>query len=154
MPAFPKVAVCAALIALAAPTALSAQDAAVPDSSEEAITQLSDTLSDPDFQAQMSAVAEVLLSSMLDLEVGSMMAAVDEASGGAVSEKGGDIDPDARLRDIAPEADEIPEQVSEKLPQMMTSMAIMSDGMAEMLPALKAMAKRMRGALEEAQTAQ
>ncbi len=140
-------AVCAISLAFAAPSVAFAQEA-VPDASEAAISELSQKLADPEFQDQLSAIAQVVMTSMLDLEIGPIANAMNEATGG----QGPEIDPDARIRDIAPDADEIPDQVAEKLPQAMSAMAVMGDGMAEMLPALKAMAKRMRGAFEEAQT--
>ncbi|MEL7198221.1 MAG: hypothetical protein AAGL10_07890 [Pseudomonadota bacterium] len=137
-------AACAISLALAAPSAALAQEA-IPDASEAAISELSEKLADPEFQDQLSAIAQVVMSSMLDLEIGPIANAMSETTGA----DGPDIDPDARIRDIAPDAEEIPETVAEKLPQAMNSLSIMSEGMAEMLPALKAMAKRMRGAFEE-----
>ena len=138
-------AACAISLALAAPSAVLAQEA-VPDSSEAAISELSEKLADPEFQDQLSAIAQVVMTSMLDLEIGPIANAMNEATGA----EGPEIDPDARIRDIAPEAEDIPEDLAEKLPQAMNSLSIMSEGMAEMLPALRAMAERMRGAFEEA----
>ncbi|KWV91713.1 hypothetical protein [Erythrobacter sp. YT30] len=138
----------AATFALAAPSAAFAQAAAV-DDSEAAISELSEQLSDPVFQDQMSAVASIFISSLLELEIGQFAAAVDEATGG----EGPEIDPDARIRDIAPEAEELPDKVADNLPKAMNAMSAMSSGMADMLPALQAMADRMKDAFEEADLA-
>lgn len=158
MRAFRTIAVAAALTACALPSPVTAQDLVTAQempaepavqSTDTAMAALSDRLSDPEFQAQMTSASQVLLSAMLDLEIGAFLDAVDEASGGAVSDKGRDIKPEDTLRDIAPDAEDFHDEVAEKLPQAMNAMSVMSEGMAELAPALKAMAERMRDAMDD-----
>ena len=123
MRAYPIVA--AAVLALAAPTyAQSQEEASSSGSGEEALAELSDKLANPEFQEETAAIAQVFVSAMLDLKVGPLAEAMDRATNG----RGPDIDPDATLRDLAPEADEIPGQVAQNLPQAMDAMSAMTDG--------------------------
>ena len=143
MRAYPVVA--AAVLALATPTFAQGQEAAPPEA-EPVLAEMSEKLADPEFQAQAAAMAQVFLGTMLDLKVGPLAEALDRATDGG----GPDIDPDATIRDLAPEADELPNQVSERIPQAMNAMSVMTDGMQTMLPALRDMAVRMRDAMEDA----
>ncbi len=138
----------AAVLALATPSITFAQDAAdiPPSDAESSLSQLSEKLSDPAFQDQAAVMAEILLGTVLELPIGPMAEALDKATGG----QGPDIDPDARVRDLAPEADELPEQLSSELPRAMNAMSGMAEGLELMLPALRDMAERMKGALDEA----
>lgn len=146
MRAYPAVA--AALLLLATPSLVYAQDAAPPEA-EPALAELSEKLADPEFQAQAATMTQILLGSMLDLKVGPLAEAMNHATDG----EGPDVDPDATIRDLAPEAEDLPGQVSERLPQAMNAMSAMSDGMQTMLPALRDMAARMRDAMEQARDA-
>ena len=78
-------------------------------------------------------MAQILFGTLLDLEVGPLSAAIDRATDG----RGPDIDPDARLRDLAPEAEDLPEEVAEHVPEAMAAMGAMTDGMQAMIPAPK-----------------
>ncbi|MEL6529885.1 MAG: hypothetical protein AAFQ27_07975 [Pseudomonadota bacterium] len=136
----------AVALALATPSLVHAQDAA-PPAAEPALAEMSEKLADPQFQAQAAAMVQVLVGSMLDLKVGPIAEAINNATDG----QGPDVDPDARLRDLSPDAEEIPDQVADRLPQAMNAMSAMSEGMQTMLPALREMAERMRGAIEGVQ---
>ncbi|QUL36860.1 hypothetical protein [Erythrobacter sp. JK5] len=146
MRAFPLAA--AAVIAFASPVYAQADEQPV-EPPEAALSELSDRLGDPQFQDQAAVMAQVFVSAMLDLEVGPFADAIDRATGGA----GPDIDPDARVRDLAPEAEDLPERLSESLPVAMNAMSAMTEGMRDMLPAFRDMAERMREAIEEARDA-
>ncbi|MEP0189789.1 MAG: hypothetical protein ABJ311_02340 [Erythrobacter sp.] len=135
----------AAVLALAAPTYAQSQEEAS-GSGEEALAEMSEKLADPEFQEETAAIAQVFVTAMLDLKVGPLAEAMDRATNG----RGPDVDPDATLRDLAPEADEIPDQVAQNLPQAMDAMSAMADGMQTMLPALRDMAEQMRDAIENA----
>ncbi len=135
----------AAVLAFATPSIAYAQDAA-PPVADPALADMSEKLADPEIQAQASALAQVFLGSMLDLKIGPLAEAMNRATGG----EGPDIEPDATIRDLAPEAEELPDQVSEHLPQAMDALSVMTDGMQTMLPALRDMAARMRDAMEQA----
>ena len=138
----------AALLALATPSLSHAQDTAPPEA-EPALAEMTEKLGDPVFQAKAAAIAQVLVSTMLDMEIGPLAEAMNEATDG----RGPDIDPDARLRDLTPDADAIPEQVGDRLPEAMTAISAMGEGMQAMLPALRQMAEQMRGAIEQARDA-
>lgn len=138
----------AVVLALATPSMAYAQDADLPPA-EPALAEMSEKLADPEFQAQASALAQVFLGSMLDLKIGPLAEAMNRATDG----EGPDIDPDATIRDLSPEAEDLPDQVSERLPQAMNAMSAMTDGMQTMLPALREMAARMRDAMEQARDA-
>ncbi len=140
--------VAATALAFAIPTAAHAQDATPPEA-EPVLAEMSEKLADPAFQAQAAAIAQVLIGSMLELPIGPLADAMDEATGG----EGSEIDPDARVRDLAPGAEALPEQVAERLPEAMTAMSAMSEGVHAMLPALRDMAERMRGAIEQTRDA-
>ena len=116
---------------------------------EPALGDLAERLSDPEFQAQAAGLAQILVGTLLDLEVGPMAEAIDKATGG----RGPDIDPDARLRDIAPDAEDLPEEVGERVPEAMAAMGSMADGMQAMIPAIRDLAEQMRGAVEKARPA-
>ncbi|MEL6876817.1 MAG: hypothetical protein AAGL68_01805 [Pseudomonadota bacterium] len=135
----------AALLALAAPSVAYAEDAP-PDLSESSLSELSEKLADPRFQDQAATMAEALLGVFLEMPIGPMAEAVGKATGGEVA---ADIDPDARIVDLAPEAEALPEKLSDRLPQAMTAMSGMAEGMELMLPALREMAERMKGVMDD-----
>lgn len=134
----------AAVLAFVTPSLAIAQDDPT-EAPEEALNELSDTLADPQFQDQASAIAQVFVGAMLDLPVGPLAEAMDKATGG----EGSEIDPDARVRDLAPEAEELPDQISDNLPMAMSALSAMAEGMQDMLPALRDMADRMTRAMGE-----
>lgn len=136
--------VAAALLVLAAPTFAHAQEqpAAPP---ETALSDMSEKLADPAFQNQAATMAEIFLGALLDLPVGPFAEALSTASGGEIPP----IDPDTRVSDLAPEAEELPERLSDELPRAMNTMSAMAQGMEQMLPALREMADRMRIAMED-----
>ncbi len=142
MRAFPVAA--AVVLALATPSLALAQEAPA-EVPEAALSEMSEKLADPDFQNQAAAIAQVFVGAMLDLEVGPLAEAMNTATGG----EGPAIAPDARVRDLAPDAEELPDQISEKLPMAMSAMSAMTEGMQEMLPALRNMAERMKRAMDE-----
>ncbi len=151
MRAYPLVA--AAALALATPSVAFAQDALPPDT-DAALTEMSERLADPEFQAQASVVAQVLVGSMLDMKVGPLAEAMRDMrrslpNAGDDDSDTLDIDPDARLRDLAPNADELPEQMAERVPQAMSAMSGIGEGLRTMLPALLSMAEQMRGSFEQ-----
>ena len=134
----------AAVLALTTPSLALAQEAPS-EAPDAALAEMSEKLADPEFQNQAAAIAQVFVGAMLDLEVGPLAEAMNTATG----DEGPTIDPDARLRDLAPGADELPDQISEKLPMAMTAMSAMTEGMQDMLPALRNMAERMKRAMDE-----
>ncbi|MEP2551194.1 MAG: hypothetical protein ABJH26_07870 [Marinomonas sp.] len=142
--------VLAASLALAVPTSAMAQDAAEAATTsapaKQSLTELSQKLADPEFQEQAAMMGEVMVRMLLDMPVGPMGDALNKATDG----RSPAIDPDATVRDLAPGAEELPAQVSEKLPMAMNAMSSMAQGMDAMLPALKDMAERMSAMMKQA----
>ena len=135
----------AALLVLGAPSAALAQDGP----SDEAFAEMSEKLADPEFQEQAAMMGQVLVQTLLEMPVGPMAEAINRATDG----KGPDIDPNAKVKDLAPNAGALPAQMADKLPMAMNAMSSMSEGMQAMLPALRDMAERMRGAMDKAKDA-
>lgn len=130
------------------PMTATAQDA---EASNVDTTEITDKLTDPEFQAQMSDAMRAMSGVLMEMPVGPLI----EAAGKMSSEMGDgavpDVDPDATVRDLAGDkAEQATDEMAERLPQMMNSMAGMTDAMAAMLPALEAMAKQMQGAFKPA----
>ena len=135
------IAIAVVLAALAAPLPAFAQDNA-----EAAAARTAETLRDPALQQQMAEGMAAASEALLDVPLAPLARAVAEAAG----EDPRDIDPDMTLRQVSPEASDVPAQIHEKLPRMMGAMAGMAGGMAAMMPALREMAARMRDAVEQA----
>jgi hypothetical protein len=134
-------AIAAVLAACAAPVPVLAQD-----NTEEAVARTAETLRDPVLQARMAAGMAAASEALLDLPLAPLARAVAEAAG----EDPRAIDPDMTLREMSPEASDVPAEIHDKLPRVMGAMAGMTGGVAAMMPALREMAARMRDAVEEA----
>ena len=130
-------------LALAAPLALLTAPAHAADDSE--LAPLIETLSDPARQQSLAQTLAVLSEAFLDLPLAPMARAAAQAAG----EDPEAIDPDMTLRQIAPDAERVPEELSARVPEMMGAMAGMAQGMEAMLPALRQMAERMEQSLPD-----
>lgn len=140
-----------AALMVAAPSVAFAQDtsASVPENTTEtSLSEMSEKLADPEFQDHAAMMSSALVNVLLELPVGPMAEAMNDATGGRSPK----VDPDARVRDLAPGADELPTQISENLPRAMNMMSGMAKGVDAMLPALLDMADQMRGAMEPYKT--
>jgi len=125
----------AAALLTAAPMPAFAQ--ATEDAPLAAVTQV---LEDPAMQEQVALTAAALMGMLMELPVGALAETVSEAAG----EDAPDIDPDARVRDLVDDdAQDAPQQMAERLPEMMTAMAGMTGVLEEMLPQLRDLADRL-----------
>lgn len=131
------------VFAFAAPAALLAAPAQAASDSE--LGPLIETLSDPARQQSLAQTLAVLSEAFLDLPLAPMARAAAQAAG----EDPEAIDPDMTLRQIAPDAERVPEELSARVPEMMGAMAGMAQGMEAMLPALRQMAQRMEQSLPD-----
>lgn len=135
------------LAALAAPLPAHAQIETIDPDTEIAPPETNDALAarlaDPAAQQQMAATLAALSDVLLDLPLAPLARALADAG----VEAADDIPMDTTLRKLAPGSTRVQDEVTERLPQMMGSMAQLSKGMQEMMPALKEMAKRMREAI-------
>ena len=133
----------ASALALSAPTALLAQDEAVPDASA---TALADRLSDPAEQERMAGMLEAMGHILLNLPIGQLVGSVAEAAG----EDSSSFDRDATLAEMAgPKAEEVPGEIAERVPQMMGMLAGLMHGLEELRPALEQMSDVMREHVDE-----
>ena len=133
--------VSAVLVALAAPVPAFAQD-----HTEEEAARVAETLRDPAVQQTVAAGMAAASQALLDVPLAPLARAVAEAAG----EDPRDIDPDMTLRQVSPEAADVPAEIHDKLPRVMGAMAGMAGGFSAMIPALREMAERMKAAVEQA----
>ncbi|MCK9541617.1 MAG: hypothetical protein M0R03_06250 [Novosphingobium sp.] len=137
-PRFALAALCA--MGLVAPAA--AQDGG---RSQSRAAEIGKTLADPGAQIAVTAALAGLMEAVLDLKVGPLARAAGNASGDPELR---DMPPDASLRDVAgPGGDRLQQKIARETPRMMASMAGMAGALDEMMPQLRAMARRMRDAI-------
>lgn len=131
-----RLTVFAAALALAAPIPALAQPGEA--------GRMAQRLSDPEFQDALAETVAVMGEILLDMPLAPMAEAAAEIAG----KDPATVDPDLTLRKAAPGAGRVPGEMAEKLPRMMDGMAGMAGGVEAMLPALKAMAKRMEKSMD------
>lgn len=108
----------------------------------------SEKLTDPMVQAKVATMAALMTEMLLDLKVGPLARAMGEMGNADAR----DIDPDARLRDLAgPEARDMPRQVARELPRAMGQMGRTADAFEDMMPEFERMAEQMKRTFEKAQ---
>lgn len=104
--------------------------------------EMAERLSDPATQIAVTAVLSTLAQSVLDMDLGPLSRAMDDAglrSG---------LPPDARVGDIAgPDAARAPEEIARRTPRMMSAMAGMAGALDEMMPQLRDIGQRMKDAI-------
>ena len=131
-----------AALSLAVPAPVLAQIA--PDSDAE-LGVLVETLRDPVVQVQAGEMLAAMSQVLLNLKVAPLAEAMAEIAGEPID----DIDPDQTVRDLAPEAEYLPQDIRREVPQAMDRLAGMSGALAAMLPALRDMAAQMETAIED-----
>ena len=136
-----------AALAAATPLPVLAQDAVDDESVEQATARLSEKLSDPETQERLSQSVAVMSEVLLDLPLAPFLRAAAQMAG----EDPEAVDPDTTLRQVSPDAERVPGEIADKLPQMMGAMAGMAGGMGAMMPALREMAERVKDAVEVAE---
>ena len=135
-----------AALAAATPASLAAQEAVPdPEFDEPEMGELVDRLEDPAEQERLAAMLGTMGEVILALPVGPMMEAVATARG----EDPAYVDRDATVGDLAgPEAERLPGEMANKVPQMMGMMAGMVESIDAMRPMLEAMANTFRAQIE------
>ncbi|WP_162935678.1 hypothetical protein [Tsuneonella amylolytica] len=128
----------AAFFALAAPLPALAQAGPV-DETEATTAEIEATLGDPATQAAMAEGMAAASEAILDVPLAPLAKAVARAAG----EDPEAVDPNMTLRSTNPGAEDVPNRVRERLPEVMGQMAGMAGGMGAMIPAMKEMAARM-----------
>lgn len=129
-----RLALVAAVIAVTAPVpALAANDPEQP--------RLAEKLDDPLIQDTVASSIAIMGRVLMDLNVAPMMRAMAQARG----DNPVYVDPDTTVGDIAgPDARYAPEEMAQRVPEVMGSMAGMAEGMEAMVPALRDMAEQVR----------
>lgn len=117
----------------------------VPALARSEVAQVAKQLRDPQMQGAMAAAVRAMSDAMLDMKIAPLLEAAEAIRD---PDRARDVDPDARLRDYAGNsAEDMPEQLSRRLPAMMGAMGGMAEAVEEMTPALKGMAKQMGAAV-------
>lgn len=108
-----------------------------------------DALNNPALQQGISSAMAMMMQAMMGIKLGPMARAM-EGMGKSMGDPdaGMDIDPDATLGDMmGPEGRDMPQELSAKVPAMMSGMAGMAGAMQQMLPQIEAMGKQLRKSL-------
>lgn len=132
-------------LALAAPAAALLLPLPAQASDESELGPVIESLADPDRQQAMAQTLSTLSQMLLDLPLAPMARAMAQAAG----EDTESIDPQMTLRQLSPDAERVPEELSDRVPEMMGAMAGMAQGMEAMLPALRQMAEQMERSFPE-----
>jgi hypothetical protein len=128
-------------VSLIAPMPALARDRPISDAARQ--------LGDPALQQSLSGALAMMMQAMMGMKMAPFARAMD-SMGKTMGDKDAisDIDPDATLGDlIGPESRDMPRQMSEKVPAMMSGMAGMAGAMEQMLPQLQAMGKQLQKAM-------
>ena len=121
---------------IAAPAVAQNTDEAGSTDIASSVRGLSDTLSDPAMQAQAALMARAMSGVVLEMPVGPLARAAAEIAGDDPDA----IDPDMTLRELGGrDADDLPQYLQERVPEMMDRLAGMSGAAEAMVPHLRAM---------------
>ena len=138
-------------LAFASPHVALAQEADPLEGDDAGIAQLADRLNDPDQQEHASAMVHTLGEVLLSLPVGPLLSAAQEATG----DHSADVDESATVRDlVGEEAQDMPRELSERVPQMMGLLAGLVEGLDAMRPALTELSETMREKIAESTMAE
>ena len=127
---------------------LAAQETAYDDtvaaSDDEALLAFSDRMSDPEYQRETALMVSTVSEVLLDLPLAPILSPLVEA----VDPDAEPIDPRTTLRSMAPDAGIVSEELEERLPQAMSGLAALSEGLAASLPAMRETLGRLSEALD------
>jgi len=102
--------------------------------------RMAEELSDPARQQQIAAALEAMTAAMLEMPAAPLLRAAATMAGKDVEE----VEPDVSVGDLmGPEAAAAPRELAQRLPAMMSAMAIFATSFEAMLPELRAMGDRM-----------
>lgn len=124
--------------ALVLPAPAIAQDYA-PEASAP-LADLGEQMRDPARQREMALMLQAMTEVLLDMPIAPLAQAAADMAG----ERAEDIDPDVTLRQMAPDADRVGEDIARAVPHAMQAAGSMAEGFAAMAPMLRDMADRMR----------
>jgi hypothetical protein len=102
-------------------------------------------LEDPMTQYMVAGALAAVTKQLLEMRVEPFVRAMREAGAGAAVP---DVPPDATLGELAgPRAEVMPQEIMERVPRLMGSLAGIADAFGDMLPELEATARRMKDAI-------
>ncbi|HEY0959250.1 MAG TPA: hypothetical protein VGE05_08250 [Novosphingobium sp.] len=131
-----RLAWCLGILVLA-PAAAMAQERNPPDIAEK--------FTDPGTQAAAAATLTAMSDALFDLPIAPFVRAMRSMGD---DEAGKDLPSDARVRDLAkPEANRLSEEISRRVPQMMSTTSDIMGALREVLPQLRSMGGRLRDAI-------
>lgn len=135
-----------AMVLALAPVAAMAQDRDDPARGESGeIGEMAERLSDPATQLAVSAAVVAMTEALLQMRV-EPFARAARAAGADGSLR--DLPPDARVRDLAgPRAGHVQRDIARAVPKAMGATAGMAGAVEDMLPELRAAARRMKDSL-------
>lgn len=134
----------AAFAAFALPVPAFAQDGGGDEST--ALEGFGERMQDPAQQREMALMLQAMTEVLLDMPIGPLAEAAADMAG----EEAAKIDPDMTLRQLAPDAGQVSEEVARNVPRAMRAAGAMAEGMAAMAPQLRALTERMRESLPAA----
>ena len=107
------------------------------------LADFSERMQDPEQQRETALMLQAMTEILLDLPIGPLAEAAAEMAG----EEAAKIDPQMTLRQLAPEAGQVSDEVARTVPRAMRAVGAMADGVAVMAPHLQSLAQRLREAL-------
>ena len=117
---------------------------------ERDFSALAEELQDPDKQREMAMMLRTVSDVLLDLPLAPLMEAVNDVAKEAGDTAVSKVDPDATLRQLAPQTNVITDQIEENLPRALDAMGSMVKAFDAMMPTLQHMAERMKDAVPPA----
>ena len=134
----------AAFAVFALPLPALAQDGEGSDTAP--LAGFGERMKDPAQQREMALMLQAMTEVLLDMPIGPLAEAAADMAG----EEAAKIDPDMTLRQLAPDAGQVSEEVARNVPRAMRAAGAMAEGMAAMAPQLRALTERMRESLPAA----
>lgn len=129
----------AALALIAPPVA--AQEAYSSQTPESApLADLTESMSDPDTQREAALMLQAMTEVLLDMPIAPLAQAAAEMAGDGAEK----IDPDLTLRQVAPDAGKLSDEIARNTPYAMEALSVMAEGIAAMAPAIKEMTEGLR----------
>lgn len=135
-----------ALAAAASLVALPAHAFAQETEPESELATVIEKMEDPVVQAGVAGMLAALSEAMLDMPIGPLVEAIERADGEPTG-----LEEDATIRDLAgPEAEDLPAEMAERVPEMMDAASGMARGFEAMMPMLRAWAEEMEASIAHA----
>ncbi len=128
-------------LAAAAVVAITVSTPALAQEETETPSAAMAQMADPATQQQVAMMAQAMGEILLDMPVAPLIEAASRVAGKDVA---GDVDPDARVADlVGPDARGAPAAMAERIPAMMSAMAVLAGTLEQLAPQLRDIAARL-----------